>query len=805
MAKHSVLVADADPRSLRILEVALRKAGLAVGTASDGAEALRRIQRTPPDIVISEVQLPGTDGFTLCRSVRSDQRLSALPFVLMSADRNPAVKLRATEIGADDFLVKPLLIKELVTRVRMLLEQREQARLAQRGAPAGGMTGTLDDLGLVDLFQSLEGWRRSAVVHCEGDGRRARIWVREGQIIDAEVGPLVGEHAFYRLINWEHGSYRVEFGSADRDRRIEGGTAVLLHEGLRRLDEVSRAGERLPPSDVFAVDYPMLLQRLSDLPDEVNAVLRLFDGQRTVQQILESSAIDDLSTLAVIERLLGEGVLRRREAPQPAKKPSLVEWLGDKAPVSQPPPAREPEPEPEPLPEKPEPEPAPVVAAPAPAPALFGEEVSSTARFPLPASPRPAFEPDITDKVKVPIQAEPPTEPPPPAEAAAVPAPSPESKPAAPARASRPIERIIFPPLRGVRRERLRRESDEVRAAIGGGRPVRLVHALDLPSWPQSGQPRPGARRVSAAVSEEAKRLTPGEPLFIPYVRSVRAPPPAQPERPAEPQVAPPPPAPPPARPAIDDRSDAAIEAVRIAPEAVARASPADDFDDQVRAALGGGPRRWPLYLGAAAVVLIGIWFIAIRQPKTERKDAPWLESAPAAIKHPAPPPEPQKPAPAPATAPDPAPAARAEPSEPPPPPPPPKEEPREEPEPSGPQAVYARAMSSGEALLKRGKYRQAVGEFKKAVAARPASVPALLSLGDAYLESDQPRDALKPLDKAARLDPQNGRAQLLMGTAYQSLRRNKDAAGAYQKYLELEPSGEFARDVRSILANLKN
>jgi Flp pilus assembly protein TadD len=117
--------------------------------------------------------------------------------------------------------------------------------------------------------------------------------------------------------------------------------------------------------------------------------------------------------------------------------------------------------------------------------------------------------------------------------------------------------------------------------------------------------------------------------------------------------------------------------------------------------------------------------------------------------------------------------------------------------------ADYSRAFSSGEALLKQGRYRAAIAEFRKAVELRPESVPALTALGDAYLEADQPRNAVKPLLQAAQLDPRRARVQLLLGTAFQSLGRPKDAVVAYKRYLELDPHGEFAGDVRAIVATL--
>src|SRR5437660_2435837 len=301
-------------------------------TAADGAEALRKLQRSPPDLLLCELNLPGQDGVALCRTVRGDARLSALPVLLMNADRAQATRAAALQGGADDFLVKPLLIKELVARIRVLLAHREQARTAERGA-AAALTGSVGDLGLVDLFTSLENWQKTATVLCEAaDGRSARVWVRDGQVIDAEVDPLYGEAAFYRLLNWDAGAFRVEFGPVDREPRTEAGTQALLMEGMRRIDEMGRLAETLPPSSVLAVDFAVLAAQLADMPDELNGVLRLFDGHRTLREVLAESPLEDLSSVAVVQRLMADGVLVQAAAAAAKRKPSLHQWLGAVSP-----------------------------------------------------------------------------------------------------------------------------------------------------------------------------------------------------------------------------------------------------------------------------------------------------------------------------------------------------------------------------------------------------------------------------------------------------------------------------------------
>src|SRR5262249_44272809 len=172
---------DGDPRSLRMLALALRRAGFVVETAEDGEQAERTLRAAGVQAMVSEVGLPPPDGLALCRAARADEKLSGIPVLLLGAEGAAAAKARALEAGADESLVKPVLLKELVQRVRHLLERR---RLSDPGAPAP-LTGSVRDLGLMDVFQSLEGWKKDALVRCENAGQLACVWVREGQVVDA--------------------------------------------------------------------------------------------------------------------------------------------------------------------------------------------------------------------------------------------------------------------------------------------------------------------------------------------------------------------------------------------------------------------------------------------------------------------------------------------------------------------------------------------------------------------------------------------------------------------------------------------
>jgi len=871
VAKQSLLVADADPRSLRILEVALRKAGFAVATASDGAEALRKLQRNSPDALLCELHLPSEDGLSLCRTLRADGQFAGLPVLLMSADREPATRAAAMQAGADDLLPKPLSIKEVVARVRGLLSQREQERNAQRGTPSA-LTGTVGDLGLVDLFTSLENWQKTATVYCEGDGRSARVWVRDGQVIDAEVGTLAGEAAFYRLLNWDAGSFRVDFGPVAREPRTDAGTQALLMEGMRRIDEMARLADTLPLSTVLAVDFPRLLAHLAEIPDELNGVLRLFDGVRTMREVIAGSPLDELSTMAAVQRLLSGGVLVHGASSAPRPKPSLEQWLGsnppppvdraarahgsgtdDDLPVAEllltPPNAQaslssaasdaaatgraaaagaSPHDGPPPvsvlLP------PSDALETGSSAPTSMSADVSSRdeTRTPrLAPGSRSAPMPGSARTPRLP-SADPATPPPPKRSttpgarsfstdshhthaprhrntAMSVPPASVATGGtdlgATNARAGR-IPIVRYAPLRGTRRERLRREAEEARQAIAAGRPIRLTHVLELPPTPGGNDAMPdGARRMSVAVGEAAKRFAPDLPIAR-VVGTASSPPPAT-ELMRTPKTAAAQ-----ASPAVRKSTSQQIGAA-LADALAAQVDGANEpvapvpLESQAAARTGAladstglSARSAPTHrsvllvagLGAVALAVAAAFALSQRHPAAPSATAA-AEPNPNAAASVVAPPSPVASAQEPTAEASSSPEAQS--------PPPPKSM-------AGPDAPdYARAFSSGEALLKQGRYRAAIGEYRKAVESRPDSVPALTALGDAYLEADQPRNALKPLLQAAQLDPRRARVQLLLGTAFQSLGRPKDAVAAYKRYLDLDPHGEFAGDVRAIVATL--
>ena len=113
-----ILVVERDPHIRELESYFLNEAGFAVDFAADGIAALERARELQPDIIITEVLVPKLDGLALCRAVKNDPRLRHVVMLVFSI---LAVQSRASEAGADAFLMKPLAEKRLVDTVRQLL------------------------------------------------------------------------------------------------------------------------------------------------------------------------------------------------------------------------------------------------------------------------------------------------------------------------------------------------------------------------------------------------------------------------------------------------------------------------------------------------------------------------------------------------------------------------------------------------------------------------------------------------------------------------------------------------------------
>lgn len=122
-----ILVADDDPVAARFVASLLQERGYEVLVAGDGDHALEMAVKLRPDLIVSDVVMPYRDGFDVLRMVRAEPRLASVPVVIVSMKDREEDIVRGLEAGADDYVVKPFNARELLTRVRKLLNRNGRA------------------------------------------------------------------------------------------------------------------------------------------------------------------------------------------------------------------------------------------------------------------------------------------------------------------------------------------------------------------------------------------------------------------------------------------------------------------------------------------------------------------------------------------------------------------------------------------------------------------------------------------------------------------------------------------------------
>ncbi|QQO13216.1 response regulator [Bradyrhizobium diazoefficiens] len=132
------LVVDDSPETLRLLNDALDGAGMTVMVALDGASAMRIVDQITPDIVLLDAVMPGIDGFETCRRLRRDAGLDGVPIIFMTGLAETEHIVRGLEAGGVDYVTKPIVVEEMLARIRVHLTN---ARMTQSARAALDVSG----------------------------------------------------------------------------------------------------------------------------------------------------------------------------------------------------------------------------------------------------------------------------------------------------------------------------------------------------------------------------------------------------------------------------------------------------------------------------------------------------------------------------------------------------------------------------------------------------------------------------------------------------------------------------------------
>ena len=153
--KPKILVVDDEPEAVELVEFNLKQAGFDVATAVDGAEALKKARAVSPALILLDLMLPEIDGLEVCKLLRRDPATAGIPIIMLTAKAAEIDRVLGLELGADDYVTKPFSPRELVLRIRKILDHRKPAVEKRETIRLGDLQ--------VDVAKHLVTWRGKSI------------------------------------------------------------------------------------------------------------------------------------------------------------------------------------------------------------------------------------------------------------------------------------------------------------------------------------------------------------------------------------------------------------------------------------------------------------------------------------------------------------------------------------------------------------------------------------------------------------------------------------------------------------------
>jgi len=307
---RKILLVDSDTSYTVPLRNALTKAGYEVIYWDDGQKALDSAKNLRADMIISDVELPQINGHTLFKKIRSYPACKSIPFIFLSSQKRVDDRIQSMELGVDDYITKPFYAEEIVARVDALFAEISQLNEEQTQSEKG-FSGSLTEMNLVDLIQTLELGKKSAILKLRHNSSIGFVYVMNGEVIDAVLDDHAPEQSLLRMFTWSIGNFHVEMTPVDRERTIQIQNKKLITAAMRRINQWEQVKQGLPPLNTIVIKTE--LNTYEDLNDEEKEVITGVNEKEKIYEIIERSRFDDLKSLAIVKSLYQKGYLQVTE------------------------------------------------------------------------------------------------------------------------------------------------------------------------------------------------------------------------------------------------------------------------------------------------------------------------------------------------------------------------------------------------------------------------------------------------------------------------------------------------------------
>jgi CheY-like chemotaxis protein len=327
-----IALVDPDATGLATLTYGFERAGYTVAGTSDPKMAPQAIRATQARVVVVSLRLPERETVDLISGLRIHPETQRVPVVALGpAELRPA----ALGAGAFDYLNTPIFVRDAIVVSHLVS--------LMQPAPADG--GSMPDIqvplsqlhGLFSLIRAMTSTGRSGVLQLTHGNRKGEVKFSGGAVTSAQVRALQAFPALHQLLLWKEASLSLKLRDVPPRGQFSLGGDEIVDECDRFLRDFAHAAAELGDGEtVYAYDGTRGARNAGSVPGEVAPVARLFDGQRTMGDVIEESPFRIFDTLRVIKRLIESGALvpQQQKATQKTAPKTTPKTAENAAPVA---------------------------------------------------------------------------------------------------------------------------------------------------------------------------------------------------------------------------------------------------------------------------------------------------------------------------------------------------------------------------------------------------------------------------------------------------------------------------------------
>lgn len=342
---RTALVVDDEPNVVWFFANLLREAGMNVVECTDGAQALRDARKTRPDVVISDILMPGMDGFTLCRAIRRDVSLRYTPVVLLSWREDLITRMRELGAQAQGYLRKESKGEAILARVRSVLRPRVRLLRRIEGMGEGEeVRGRVERVGVFTLIEVAASSLRGATITVTDSFSVSEVELRGGRLVSvvrtAQDGSLSrGESALVQVLGSSAARFSIKRATHVVRSNVHGELSALLEGGAALIAALEDAvsGASLVEVASLDMDADAANAYAKTLPAPMRALIEKVAGGDSPRELVLRDGIAPQELDPLLVELARRGVIRGAKGPNgedlvaPRLEAQSVQWAESKS------------------------------------------------------------------------------------------------------------------------------------------------------------------------------------------------------------------------------------------------------------------------------------------------------------------------------------------------------------------------------------------------------------------------------------------------------------------------------------------